>query len=361
MRPRTRRRLGRAGLVLAGLALGLVLAEALARRWPGSGVEGLVYGAPEGVPPEAYVGDPELFQVPRPGWTGVVQGVEYEVSLRFDARGLRGDGGEPGTLLLGDSLTLAAQVEEPETLAGQLAALLGEGVGNAGVDGYSTWQATGRYRRLGDLDPSRVVLLFFLGNDLADNERFPMIRGQVYTPRPRETAAFGGRSALLAFARVWWRARALRSEAAPERERFRRELAVFSREGASVLQAQLPSTEAALRELRDEATARGDALLVALAPPSFVLDRTRAAATFELVGLDPAEMDLEAPVRAVKEVLARLGVSACDLLPALREAEHPYFTFDGHWTAAGNAAAAAAVAGCVQDGTGTAGRSTSGN
>lgn len=349
MRPRRRRQLARLGLALLGLSLGLGLAELLARQHSGSGVESLVYGAPEGVPPEAYQGDDALFQVPTPGWSGTVRGVEYRTELRFDALGLRGAGGveRPAALLLGDSFALAAQVSEAESLAGQLAERLGGAVLNAGVDGYSTWQAAGRYERLrAEIDPERVILLFFLGNDLADNERFPMIRGQRYTPHPRPEPGWTDRSVLFAFARVAWRARAI-AQGSPERERFRRELEPFSEQGRATLEAQLPATEAALTALRDAAARAGDPLLVVVAPPSFALDPERAASTLGLVGLDPARAALSAPGQAVLGLLARLGVAACDLGPPLARTEGAWLTFDGHWTPAGNAAAAAAVADCL--------------
>lgn len=349
MRPRQRRRLARLALALVGLALGLGLAEGIARQQTGSGVESLVYGAPEGVPPEAYQGDDALFQVPVPGWEGTVRGVEYSTTLRFDARGLRGaePTARPAALLLGDSFALAAQVDEDQTLAARLGERLGGPVLNAGVDGYSTWQATGRYQQLrSDLDPERVVLLFFLGNDLADNERFPMIRGQRYVPTPRAGTSWGGRSVLLAFGRSWFRARQI-AAGSPERERFRREILPFSAEGRAVLDAQIAATEPALVALRDEAARQGDPLLVALAPPSFAMDPARARSTLSLVGLDPDQADVGAPGRAVLGLLERLGVAACDTSPALARTEGAWLVFDGHWTAAGNAAAAEAVANCL--------------
>lgn len=330
-----------------GLVAGLGLAELVARLAPGTGVEGLVYGAPVGVPGDAYQGDDTLFQVPRPGWSGRVRGVEYEAALRFDALGLRGAlGPEPRALLLGDSFALAAQVDEDQTLAARLGARVGLSVENAGVDGYSTWQATGRYQRLADaLRPRLVILLFFLGNDLADNERFPMLQGQRYSPRPDQGDS-GPRSALLAYARVAARAWALRDEGAPERARFQRELAIFTTAGAPLLTSQLPATEAALTELRDAVAARGARLVVALAPPAFALAPEKLARTLPLVGLS-GPLDVDAPRRELLATTARLGLMACDLSPALSQVQGAYFVFDGHWTPAGNAAAAEALAACI--------------
>ena len=330
-----------------GLLVGLLLAEGLARLAPGTGVEGLVYGAPEGVPPSAYKADEALFQVPQPGWSGEVRGVEYDQTLRFDELGLRGAGlgPAPRALLLGDSFALAAQVAEADTLAVRLGEALGLSVGNAGVDGYSTWQATGRYRQLAQaVQPSAVFLVFFLGNDLADNERFPMIRGQVYTPRPTSGAG-AWHSALLAYGRVAARAWALTDEASPERQRFQRELAPFLTSGKDLLQSQLAPTAAALTELRDALAQAGTPLMVALAPPAFALDPRRLERTLPLVGLEgPVEVD--APRAALAQLLDALRVPTCDLGPALSAGERPYFVFDGHWTAEGNRLAAEALAQC---------------
>ena len=355
MGARRRRKGGRAALVVGGIAAGLALGEGAARLRAPGGVEGLLSGAPEGVPPDAWQGDDALFQVPVPGWSGAVRGLEYSVNLRFDALGLRGGGvGEarPRVLVLGDSFALAAQVDEGETLTARLgAALGGEGL-NAGVDGYSTWQAAGRYARLAPaLDPDQVVLLFFLGNDLADNERAPLLAGRRYDPeapvdRPGWLASH---SALVALGRVAWRARALRAGEDPDtRDRYRRELLAFSAEGADVRQRQLEATRDALRALRDATSARGDPLLVAVAPPAFAVNPERAAETMALVGLDPARMDLDAPREAVMALLHELRVPSCDLTEPLQiKYKHSYFIFDGHWTAEGNAVAAEAVAACL--------------
>ena len=214
--------------------------------------------------------------------------------------------------------------------------------------GSGTWQATGRYTRLaGDLDPDTVLLLYFLGNDLEDNRRFPESRGAVYTPKVTDPPGwFTRHSALLAAGRSLLRAGALRDRDSPERTRYLREIAPFTRTFPDVLPTVLPMTRAALTALRDAAADQGDRLLVAVAPPAFALGR--ADATFRLLGLSPADEDLDAPRQAVLRVLDSLGVAACDLSPALQEVgAGAYYVFDGHWTAAGHAAAAGAVVGCL--------------
>lgn len=350
---RARRRwAGRLGLALGGLLLSLGAVEGGLRLWPPGGQTALVFGAPEGMPPEAYRGDPELFQEPVPGWSGAVRGLEYGVSLRFNALGLRGPElteKRPRILLLGDSFALAAQVDEGATLAGRLAAETGAQVLNAGVDGYSTWQETLRYQRLAEAtDPDTVVLLFFLGNDLADNERFAMLRGTQYQPRAGEGPGWWARhSALGAWARALSRGSGL-SEA--EKARYARELAVFTRDDGGVLEGQIPATQRALATLKQETEARGDQLVVALAPPAFVVVPERAGPTLALAGLDAKDIALDRPARTVRSLLRRLGISTCDLSPALAElGDEAYLIYDGHWSEMGNSAAARTVAACLDE------------
>ena len=74
--------------------------------------------------------------------------------------------------------------------------------------------------------------------------------------------------------------------------------------------------------------------------------------TGEVIGcFGLTEPDVDAPRRAVVELLGQLGITSCDLTPGLQAAQaagkEPYFRFDGHWTDAGHAAVADAVLGCV--------------
>ena len=76
-------------------------------------------------------------------------------------------------------------------------------------------------------------------------------------------------------------------------------------------------------------------LMVAIAPPAFVIHPERLDATFELVDLDPNRADVDAPQQLVMDILTELKIPHCDLSPALRKANQPYLTFDGHWTLEG--------------------------
>ena len=363
---RARRWLGRLLLLVAGLLVGIVAAEGLSRVVRPDASADLLFNSPETSPRGLYVVDHAVMLTPRPGFTGEVRSPGYHVSLRINALGLRGPepaevpAGQPQWLAVGDSFTMSVQVAEADTFAARLGASAGATVWNAGVDGDSTWQAAVRYARAdAQLPISQVILTFFLGNDLQDNERFfHVIQGArslpegADIPRPATaptTAWLLKHSHLYAHARVWARRAALARGGDPDRERWRQELVLFSREGQRELQRLLPRTREALQRLQQDARQRGDRLLVAVAPPAFVVEPERAAATFAVVGLDAAQMDLDAPERAVLGLLSELGIPACPLTPALRDTPDAYFVYDGHWTPAGHATVASTLQKCLSD------------
>lgn len=320
-----------------------------------------MFNAPDAAPAALYRDSTTLLIEPNPGFSGTIRSLGYSVLLRINSLGLRGPEVGKGRkwLAVGDSFTMSAQVAEDETFEGRLGAKLGVEVLNGGVDGYSTWQATLRYRQLDRAAETDTVLLtYFLGNDLDDNERMPgLLRG----PRaPGGHASFHddldpvtnflfAHSVLFAYGRVAWKRHLVESGNDFDGQRFQQELQIFSHNGRAQLERLLPSTDAALRELREEARSRGDALIVAVAPPSFAVDVDMARRLLDLFKVtDP---DLGAPRLAVVATLQRLGITTCDLTPPLAAAiargEKPYFRFDGHWTKEGHAIVAETLAECV--------------
>ena len=364
-----RGRMARVGLLLGGCAVGILLAELLARViQPGGGAE-LLMGALV-TPPGMYAGDPFLMYGPVPGFSAKGRSLAGEVEVRLNSLGLRG--AEPAAMLplqrwlvIGDSFALSLQVPEAQTFE----ALLGERLGastevwNGGVEGYSTWQATRRYWRVdGALGSTAVLLVFFLGNDLYDNAWFPGVIQRwdpsmfVQPPPPSGLAGWlEGRSFLFAQARVWQNRRHVADD--PKKmERWSQELALFTRSGGVQVQQMASYTEAAIRELKASTDRAGDQLVVAVAPPAFQVETARAAGTLSMVGLDPADADLEGPRWVVNDLLARAGVTSCDLVDPLRgaaaEGKETYFKFDGHWTPAGHRVVAEALEQCLRVGGG---------
>ena len=93
-------------------------------------------------------------------------------TLRTDEHGLRN---KPETLrdaevlILGDSFISAVNTPEERTLVGAMSET-GIRVYNAGMDGFSTFHAVHLLRNLlSNAKPKRVILAFYLGNDLREN------------------------------------------------------------------------------------------------------------------------------------------------------------------------------------------------
>ncbi len=384
----------RLALISGGLALGLLAAEAGARLQAVGEGEDLLFRAPGGALRGMYQPDETLLSAPVPGFSGSVSVPGRSVRVAIDERGLRATKARSGPvwLALGDSFTLSVQVDAEDTFEALLSDKLRVQVLNSGVDGYSTWQATERWRRLDPVVDAKVALLtYFLGNDLTDNEVFPHLQqaqrgrtpgvggppgpppggpgpggpqgpgGALPPQRPLDEAAGLGlvegllfrHSRLYAYVRVAQARVKLQSNNDPEAQKFKGELVVFTSAGASRLGQLIEGSSAPLAQLRDLTVASGDHLMVAIAPPSFVVSQTRAAGTLSAFGLldAGATATVDAPARRLAELLDRLGIAACDLTHALVAAETagraPYLRFDGHWSEAGHAVVADAIAACV--------------
>ena len=357
----------RLGLVVGGLALGLLLAEGVARMMAPAGHADLLFNSPDSSPLGLYVNDQELLLVPAAGFESDIQSLDYSVQLRINQNGLRGaevSEKESHWLALGDSFTMAVQVSEEDSFAGRLSEAMGTTVLNAGVDGYSTWQATGRYQKLVSRGVAidGVLLVFFVGNDFWDNDYFPeegrRRAAQQESGSPIHRDAMPGwqaflmkHSVLYAHYRVWQKAKALESGTDHDRGRWQQELSIFTQDGQQQLNHLSQKTLSALQELKRETQKNGDQLLVAIAPPAFVVDQSRMPPTFEVVGLDPTTARLTGPGDKAMNLLQTSGIAGCDLTSALQNAssnERPlYFQYDGHWTPAGHAVVTETILSCM--------------
>jgi hypothetical protein len=361
-----RRWIRRGALLLAGLVAGLVAAEVVARLAASTPGEDLLFDAPSAMPSGMYRNDPVLFLEPEPGFTGEAHAVGYDVTLRFNELGVRGGPltGDRRWMAVGDSFTLSPQMDEEDTFVALLAEKAGVTVVNAGVDGYSTWQALERYRRLDDaVGSDTVILTFFLGNDLTDNEVYPGIvqtvkdrKGPppVHEPTRLKISAVQrllfDHSVLFAYIRVSQRREQMMAGKDPNAQRFGHELEIFSKRGQGKLAQLVDLAATPLAQLKEEAATRGDRLLVAVAPPVYALDAELAAGTLEVFGIQETEVAPDAPRQAVMARLQRLGIASCDLTPALAAlgSRRAYLRFDGHWSAAGHEAVAGALDACLR-------------
>lgn len=369
---------GRLGLVPAGLALGLVGAEGALRLAAPTPAEELLAEPQRDATPGLYQRDPVVGQVPVPGFDGRWASAGGSVRVRITAEGYRAPAadGPVAWIAVGDSFTLAAQVDEPHPFAAQLARRLGRPVVNGGVDGYSTFQSVFRYEDLEQAvgGTEGVLYTLFIGNDLSDNETWPQIRvgglppgvRMARPPRPeffppevigvaRSQSWLDGlraRSLVLAAWRVTANRRRLEAGDDGWIAHYRRELRPFTTQGQSDRDNLLRTAEAALGQLRDAAGSRGDRLLVALAPPAWGLDPQLAQATAAALGLGQVALEPDAVTDAVVRILDRLGVPSCDLRGPLRAAiergERPYLRYDGHFSEHGHAVVAEALEACVR-------------
>jgi hypothetical protein len=290
----------------------------------------------------------------RPGVSLTLGGID----VRVNALGLRGPevaaAPAPGTvrlLVLGDSVVFGQGVTQEETFPARLAARLGERwhvpveALNAGAQGYDTVAEAAFLTGPGiALAPQGVVV----GMSLNDYDPAPAydVTG-VLTRRAPTTAAPGlaARSEfllLLRWLRAWWRGELLTQvlqkkgpePAAPvvtdgmaaldrlvAMEHLR-----FYRAPAPALWSRLRS---ALEALRDQASARGMWLIVAIFPEAWQ------------VGV--AEPD-GTPQARLGALCAELGVRCLDLAPAFRSTGGPLFQDAQHPNARGLALAADVVA-----------------
>jgi len=356
--------------VLAGCLVGVLLAEGVARTRNLDPNAPLLFGAPAAVPPALFSWDEQLGMVPSPGFQTRLETVDYAVDVRIDSHGLRGaePGDGPHWLVLGDSFAMALQVPEEQTFEGLLAEQAGASVLNGGVDSFSGWHEALRYEHLAEsLDIDQVIMLVFLGNDVVDNVQFLDERGgdpdgALRTSRPTFTQGAIGVSALpgwehflfkhsvlYANLRVAKARAAVETGQSPEMAQSRDENRLFLESNDAWASAEILA--APVRRLHQATTAHGARLLVAVAPPFFVMDPSLARDRMELYGQQGAPLALDALSEAVVARLRAEGVTTCDLTPPLRASwqagADPYLRFDGHWSRIGHQVTADAIAACL--------------
>lgn len=277
--------------------------------------------------------------------------------------------------MVGDSFTIALQVNDNQTFSARLAEAEGVQVLNAGVDGYSTWKEALRTVQLGRHFPPEVVIAsFFTGNDFFDNRQtvaltlenpglgpgepgapayaipvmgFPM---RVPSWHERQLEGLRNTSVLVAHWWVWKETKRARTGMDPNARRFRDELGLFTVEGQAKAGKDTTKTEEAFRFFKAATDAVGARGVVAVMPPTFVMDEETAQATFRTVGLK-ATPDLDSAQRTAVSAAQAAGLHVCDMLPVLREAakagETPYLPFDGHLSVRGHQVVAVALAECI--------------
>jgi hypothetical protein len=390
---RGRRWLARSLAILAGLLLPLLVLEFALRTFgpilPGNYDTG------------AYlVRNEELGHFHVPGFDGWIKAPEFTTHVVINPQGLRDrrqsfdkPEGTFRVLFLGDSFVEAVQVQQAQGVAEQLERALNQGssrpveVINAGVAAYGTGQELLLLDQVGaKYKPDLIVLLFFVGNDVTNNYyRLELQDGDLKNalkpywdfnkdgtlrmipgppPAPRTGFAYTMRNSSVLYNVI--------------------ETGVFNKLNQNYPREQLEAvgglrtpltglydtepnedwdkawrlSEALLTQIRDHATAMGAPLVVAGGPEWRALEPDAWRDEIQRSNpksnrLSSGRIQIDAPTNILGDILQRINVPYINLLPPLEAAftqnQHLYYEFDKHWTAAGHAAAAAAIDRALRD------------
>jgi len=346
--------------------VGLVLAEIGLRLWAPAGVSFVLDATTSTFDPAMFEEDAVLLQRLAPGTTTTVQSVAGSRTVRVNSLGMRGPelkekaGNEIRVLSLGDSFTLGLQVEESQTWSAKLAENLSSTleapvqVLNAGMVGYGTRQATHRLQELADVTQAdAAILLFYLGNDLRDNIRYPRLK-QAHGKPPTDTPPkpppmtrdwqrnLAKASHLAAHTLAWTQTRNVTNDF--RLMEYRDEMAPFV--DTAKLEGHMALTSSALKDFARACKDADIPCMLVLAPPAYAVHTDRLPSTFKAFGLDPDAVDLSAPAKAVTQA-APIGMPVLDLtgsMQAVADQRRMYLVFDPHWSKSGHAVAAEIMA-----------------
>jgi hypothetical protein len=358
------------GLAVSALLLTLVAAEA--------GVRLLTRTTPS-----LLVADPVVGKRFLAGFRSrvYVPECDCEVDVRFNGDGLRGPDrphakppGVKRVAVVGDSMVAAIATAEERTLARTLEQRLHVSrpdaawdVINAGVSSSSTGSELALYREvLARYSPELVVLVFWVGNDLADNSlaltRAPRLyfdldaqgrlRQLPFAFQPSPVGEWLDRTSRLY---VWQRSALRQARASLRARRGSLEPVelVFARPEPEDAAHAWAITGALLRAFREETAARGaDLVLVAAAAPVEVYDDLWAELA-ERAARAGTPLDRDHPEARLRELCQAAGIPFLSLAAhfraaapnrdSLRSGEQLFYHGRFHWNDAGNALAAASV------------------
>jgi hypothetical protein len=381
---------GNLALACAGIAVALLAGELVVR-----GV------APQAHPLASalhglHQPDADLGYVMVPHFRRRIRTHDFECEMITNSMGLRdGEIGarRPGSfriLGLGDSFALGIQAGAAENcflerLERLLAAALSSSpahaavpwreveVINAGVIGYGTPQEVGYLERLGgELHPDAVLVAFFLGNDFADNSgstRMTVVDGyhmleasaegyrRHFKPLQRRVREYlNAHSELYLVVKrrllhptvAFFSGRERRATPRPagvEERPF--DLGLVESMRASLapgMAAGMEATRLALGRLRRWCDDHGTRVLLVAVPAEQQVSQRARTAWLRALGLENEGLDFGLPNRRLAGLAAEAAVPVCDLTDSLAAriaaGAELYLAGEGHWNAAGHAAAA---------------------
>jgi hypothetical protein len=340
------------------------------------------------------VRDAALGHFHAPHFDGWIKAPEFTTHVQINGYGLRDrretyekPAGTFRIVLLGDSYIEAVQVEQWQGVAERLERRLNQNASrpveviNAGVAAYGTGQEYLLLDRLGEtLQPDLVLVLFFVGNDVTNNDyRLELWDSDLslalkpyfdletdgtlrLIPGPPPPAPTDARALLRTCCRLFnVLETGVYNKLGQNYPREQLEAIGGLRTPLSGLYDAEPGkdwdrawriSEALLARLRDRSARLGAPLVVIAAPEWRALDPAAWRADLQRsnprsIRLDSGRLQIATPTNRVGTIAQRLGVSFIDLLPAFQravvEGQPLYYDFDKHWTAAGHAVAADAI------------------
>ena len=364
---------GHAGLLVGGLLIAALLAEAVIR-----------ITAPQRLESHRpiYVADSLLVYRLKQNYDASYHQPEFSIHEQTNDLGLRNDPvgpKRPGVtriLGLGDSFCYSNSVQLRETFFKQLEDREREHSGkeieviNAAVPAYSTVQEYLYLRRDGmKLDPDVVVLGFYVGNDFQDsyelfdstglptvdvvdgelraNDRFPAARYE-QQERVLRTATLSLRSFLASnsalyvflrerFGEVLWKAGLRNNPPPPD---------FCARVPSPAMRAGWAMTRSVLDSMAALCSAQNVRFLIVVLPTQYQVHPDLWTHHFTTFGLDPADYDLDRPQRLMREYCEEKGIDHVDVLPVMRAhaaSGHLFYPIASYMTPAGHRLVAEAV------------------
>ena len=388
---RARSLFANAALAAASLIVGALLIEGAARVWVSAS---LAQARRQAAPLPLSRFHEVLGWDKTPGASQTVRRPEFDVTLQFNSKGLRGperDYAKPsGThrvMILGDSFAEGYYVNENETVRAVLEDLLDrEGCGrweaiNGGTIAYSTDQEYLFYKTEGHRYGAEAVVLLFYYNDLYYNasavgpggepKPYFEVDGGALVPRnspvPPPTRGLLNRQAPGVPAPKPWRGsialRLLSNRTVDASPRLHGMLAglglvepvsseppkeywPFSRDHAREVNDMWERTHRILAALKAEVEAHGGRFAVLYVPVRFEVNDEVWDLSRQRYHLG-RRWDRDVVLERLRTVCEELGTPLIDPRAELRRQEATgapaYYTRDVHWTASGNAVAAHAL------------------